>query len=412
MRVEFCKIGRQVTLQGAEAREITGREQVALDFAKDDLDLIEPTRVLGEPVQADLEGQLQRRQPRGKLLGRVGRTVVENQMQDGDPDTERTLKERVQEGFEIDELLGRAGLGEGQPAGHDQRTEELQRAHPFIAIGHLHHFPRGGGFRGGDALARLNGGLFVSTDDEFPVRLPGRGLRVEVEPRPGFLDKLRIGRVLPRMIAPGLHLVGSQPAANRARRDARDSVLFHGDLGQLLARPPLPGLAVLPRGTARQRDHLGTLPRREGAPGPRPGRIVQHVRRLPALPPLFHRVDMATDLLGDGGILPLRVAMHEQEDLRPLHRGKGSHVTGTQLLQPRLLLRRQRDRILGPRAGHLKSPPTLAKVSKTLVCQAFSHCKLATYFVRCVLSLVFLQKNLLSPKIRIFRERKRPGLHI
>jgi hypothetical protein len=28
----------------------------------------------------------------------------------------------------------------------------------------------------------------------------------------------------------------------------------------------------------------------------------------------------------------------------------------------------------------------LAKVSKTVVCQAFSHCKLATYFVRYVLS--------------------------
>jgi hypothetical protein len=54
MRVEFCKIGRQVMLQGGEAREITVREQIALDFAKDDLDLIEPTGVLGEPVDADL----------------------------------------------------------------------------------------------------------------------------------------------------------------------------------------------------------------------------------------------------------------------------------------------------------------------------------------------------------------------
>ena len=114
MRIEFGKIGCQVTLQGEEAREIIRREQVALDFAKDDLDLIKPTRIPGEPVQANLKGQFQRRQPCAKLLGGMGRAVVENQMEDGDPGTERTLKEGLQEGFEIDELLGRAGLGEGQ----------------------------------------------------------------------------------------------------------------------------------------------------------------------------------------------------------------------------------------------------------------------------------------------------------
>ena len=137
MRVEFCKIGCQVTFQGDEAREVTRREQIALDFAKDDLHLIEPACVRGEPVNPNLKGQLQRGKPRAELLGGVGWAVIENQMEDGDPGTERTLKERLQEGLEIDELLGRAGLGEGQPAGHDQGTEELQCPHPFIAIGHL-----------------------------------------------------------------------------------------------------------------------------------------------------------------------------------------------------------------------------------------------------------------------------------
>ena len=36
-----------------------GREEITLDFAKDDLNLIEPTGVLGEPVKTDLKGQLQ-----------------------------------------------------------------------------------------------------------------------------------------------------------------------------------------------------------------------------------------------------------------------------------------------------------------------------------------------------------------
>jgi hypothetical protein len=64
-------------------------------------------------------------------------------------------------------------LGEGQAAGHDQGTEELQRPHPFIAIGHLQHFPRGRRFRGGDALAGLNRGFLISADNEFALGLQG-----------------------------------------------------------------------------------------------------------------------------------------------------------------------------------------------------------------------------------------------
>lgn len=56
MGIEVSKIGSHVTLQGAEAWEITRREQVTLDLAKDDLDLIQPAGVLGEPVQAHLKG--------------------------------------------------------------------------------------------------------------------------------------------------------------------------------------------------------------------------------------------------------------------------------------------------------------------------------------------------------------------
>jgi hypothetical protein len=112
---------------------------------------------------------------------------------------------------------------------------------------------------------------------------------------------------------------------------------------------------------------------------------VHRVGGLPPLPPALDRVHIAAQPLRDGGMLSLGVAVREQDALRPLDRGKGDHVARAARLQPRLLLRRQRDRILGPRAGHLDSPPALAKVSKTVVCQAFSHCKLAAYFVRCVL---------------------------
>ena len=90
MRIEVGKISGQITFQGAETREIMGREEVALDFAKEELDLIEPAGVFGEPVPTDLKGQLQRRQPRAQLFGGVGRAVVK-QMPDFAPGPERAL---------------------------------------------------------------------------------------------------------------------------------------------------------------------------------------------------------------------------------------------------------------------------------------------------------------------------------
>src|SRR5262249_8018873 len=277
-------------------------------------------------------------------------------------------------------------LREGQAAGHHQGAEEWQRPQPFIPIGDLHDLAWGWRFGRRHPRARLNRGLLIRTDREFPVRLQGWGLGVEVQHRRGFFDKLRIGGGLPGVIAPGLNLVRAQPAANRARRDALDNLLLHRHLGQFLARPALPGFAVLPGGTAGQSSNLGPLQRREGIPRPRPGRIAQAVRSLPALPPALDRVHATPYALSDGGILPLRMAVRQQEDLRPLHGGERGHIAGTKVLQPRLLLRRQRDRILGSRTWHCDCPSNSAKVGQTVVCPVFAPCKPPLYFVRCVLS--------------------------
>ena len=63
MRIEFGEIGRQVTLQGDEAAKISRGKYVALHLTQDNLDLIQPAGVLGQPVNADFKGQLQRGQP-------------------------------------------------------------------------------------------------------------------------------------------------------------------------------------------------------------------------------------------------------------------------------------------------------------------------------------------------------------
>ena len=196
--------------------------------------------------------------------------------------------------------------------------------------------------------------------------------------------------MLPRVIAPGFNLIVAQPGADRAGREALNNLLFPGHLRQLLPRPALPGLAVLSRRTTGQRYYLGALQRRENAPRAHARRIAPTVCLLPPLPPALDCGHTTPQPLGDGGIRPVGMTGRKQHDLRPLHDGERCHVTGTEVHQPHLLLGRQCDRILGSRAWHLESPPTLAKVMKAVVCQAFSHCKPAPYFVRYVLSFYIL----------------------
>lgn len=210
-------------------------------------------------------------------------------------------------------------------------------------------------------------------------------LLIEVQDRHRFLDKLGISRRLPRVRLPRFNLIVAQPRANGTGRNRVANLVFERPPGQLLSRPSRPRLAVLAGRTTRQGAPLRALHGRERPPSPRARRIVQIVHALPPLPPLPHRVDVASHLPRDCGIRPLRVTMGQQQQLRTLPRDEGCHVTATEVVQPCLLLRCQRDCILGPRAWHLKSPPTLAKGSKPLVCQAFAHRKLATYFVRYVL---------------------------
>jgi hypothetical protein len=94
--------------------KVTRREDIPLDFAKDDVDLIHLTGVRGQPIQADLKGQFQRLQLHPELFGRVGGAVIENQRNNLDACTQGVLKKVDQECFEVDELFSQAGPGKGK----------------------------------------------------------------------------------------------------------------------------------------------------------------------------------------------------------------------------------------------------------------------------------------------------------
>src|SRR5262245_17721149 len=86
-----------------------------------------------------------------------------------------------------------------------------------------------------------------------------------------------------------------------------------------------------------------------------------------------------------------------QDNLCSFHDRKRRHVTGTHMMQPRLLLGRQGDRILRPRAWHSSRPPHWAKVGQTVVCQPLRLCKPAQYLARSVLSSLLPAKEWGSP---------------
>src|SRR5262245_22273964 len=97
------------------------------------------------------------------------RTIVENEMQHVEPLAACTGKYCQQERLELRKTFLEKALRHSRPCGHHQRTEQMQGAHPAIAIGHLHGSVRDRGFCGTHSLAGLDGGLLI--EDRKSTRL-------------------------------------------------------------------------------------------------------------------------------------------------------------------------------------------------------------------------------------------------
>jgi hypothetical protein len=192
-------------------------------------------------------------------------------MQDFEPLAEGSSKQFAQEHLEVSKAPPGVTAREGQTSGHQQATEQLYGSHPPIAIGDLYGVAGDSGFGLMETLPGLDRSFLIHTAQPL---LPGRQLLrvlIEIQHWSGFLHKVRISRVLPGVVAPGLDLILPQPAANGAGRDSRDDALFHGHLGQFLARPALPHFAVSAGLATGQGDNLRPHQGREVARGARAG---------------------------------------------------------------------------------------------------------------------------------------------
>src|SRR5262249_10948979 len=151
------------------------------------------------------------------------RTVVQEETEDFEALAEGSGKEVTQEGLEIRKAAPGITSGEGVSTGDPQPTKHLQCSPALIAIGHLHRMARDSSLGLMPALACLERRLFIRPAGPLSAgRQPGGSL-IELPHRGGFLDKVGVGRVLPRMISPGFNLILPQPAADGAGRDRRNA---------------------------------------------------------------------------------------------------------------------------------------------------------------------------------------------
>src|SRR6266700_1502376 len=139
-----------------------------------------------------------------------------------------------------------------------------------------------GSERGGDPLARLDGGLLVGADDvvagvqqlAFPAAL------VEVEDRAGPVGEARVAREDPGAVLPGLDRVLRQPAPDGHSADLLDDPACNRLARQLRRRPARQRHTLLGGQRAGHRDHLSAYLKGGKIGGrPRRGRSSRPARR-------------------------------------------------------------------------------------------------------------------------------------
>lgn len=220
MSVAFLEVRQNAAFQLRAIVHVTGRQDLALERREDQFDLIQPRRVDGEPVDANFEGELETTNPRLDLLGRMGRPIVQDEMQHRDPLTPEAAEEHVAEDLEIHEALTLKTAGEGLPLMDQQRGEEVEDAMSRVASPDSHGLTRLGSRDAAGHLQRLHAGLLIGTDDEFPTSSKLASVFVEIQDHGGLLQEPGVGRSLPRVVLPGLDPILAEPRPDRGGRNA------------------------------------------------------------------------------------------------------------------------------------------------------------------------------------------------
>lgn len=201
--------------------KIVRREHVALHMRKNDLNLIQPGGVDRQPVNLDPEWQAEALDPLFDLLGRMGRAVIQDQMQNSDLLAPEAAEEHLEEGLEFfAESFSIKAAGQGFTRMNQKRGEQLDGPFALVAVAHQTGTSGSRGTSAAGGLAGLDGCLFIRADHDVSVGRQLLGPFVKPQDRDGLFKEPGISRFLPASELPRLDVIGAQPATNGGGRDA------------------------------------------------------------------------------------------------------------------------------------------------------------------------------------------------
>lgn len=218
--VALLQMPRDSCFHLLNAVEVSRSQDFSLQGREYNLDLVEPGRILGQPVNLDGERQPQAFGPAFNLFRGMGRTGVQDEMQDTDVSSPEAGKDHTQELLKIDKTLAREEAGHRFSRMHQESGEKIGDAQPLVATPALQGFAWAGGNNPAGNTQGLDAGLFIRTDEDFPAFGQFLGLLVKIEDDGGSFQKQRVGRLLPGAMLPGLDPILAQPSADGARTDA------------------------------------------------------------------------------------------------------------------------------------------------------------------------------------------------
>jgi len=207
MSIAFGQVMQHALFQFRPILEVLRGQDVSLEGGEDQLHLIQPGGIDGEPMDADSEGQSEAANPRRDLLGRMGRPVVQDQVQESDLVTPQTAEEHPTELLEVHEALALKTAGEGLSLMDQQRGEEVENTLPLVAGADPQGLTCAGSQDATGHLQRLDAGLLIRAHHDRPLLDECVGLLIESQHDRGLLQEAGIRGPLPGTVLPGFDAV-------------------------------------------------------------------------------------------------------------------------------------------------------------------------------------------------------------
>jgi len=220
MEIALSKIVHDSILQILGIREVPWRENLALKRREDDLDLIQPGGIDRQPMDSYLEGKLERSNPSSNLFGRMGGSVIEDQMEDSNVFCPETPEDHLEEVLELHEPLAGEAARHRLSGVDEQPREQVENSLPLVAGSRPNRLARASRHDSAGIGQGLDARLFIGADDDLAPTSHRSRSRVEIQCYRGLLQELRIGRLLPGMVPPWLNPFCPKPVTNRGGSNA------------------------------------------------------------------------------------------------------------------------------------------------------------------------------------------------